>query len=111
MKKILLIVVMFLGFGISAQAQTANDPAYVAAKDEIKRYSTYFELSNEKIDELMPLLVKKYNTILNTDADQVTKNEMCNRFATLSLEILGESVATKVEGNKELYNELFGITY
>ena len=111
MKKILLLLVMFLGFGISAQAQTANDPAYVAAKEEIKRYATYFELSNEKVEELMPILVKKHNTLINTTMENSTKNEMRMRFATLSLEILGDNVAAKLEGNKELYNELFGIEY
>lgn len=111
MKKILLLLVVFLGFGISAQAQTANDPAYVAAKDEIRRYSTYFELSNEKIEELMPILIKKHNTLINTVAENSTKNEMRMRFATLTIDILGETAATKLEGNKELYNELFGIEY
>ena len=100
MKKILLLLVIFLGFGISAQAQTASDPAYAAAKQEINRYSNYFELSEGQIEELMPILVKKHDAIQNTEADNVSKNEMRVRFATLSIEILGDTAASKLEGNK-----------
>jgi hypothetical protein len=111
MKKIILLFVMFLGFGMTAQAQTASDPAYVEAKAEINRFLNYFELSDGQIDEIMPLLVKKHATLLNTEAEKTTKNEIRMRFATLTLEKLDANINNKIESNKELYNEIFGITY
>ena len=102
---------MFLGFGMTAQAQTASDPAYFEAKAEINRFLNYFELSDGQIDEIMPLLVKKHATLLNTVAEKTTKNEIRMRFATLTLEKLDANINNKIESNKELYNELFGIEY
>jgi hypothetical protein len=111
MKKIILLFVIFLGLTFTAQAQQTNTESYAAAKAEIGRFLNYFELSSEKIDELMPILVKKHETILNSTGDNVKKNEIRVRFATLVIDMLDENVAAKLEGNKELYNEVFGVEY
>lgn len=111
MKKIILLLAIFFGITFSANAQSDNTEAYSAAKAEIGRILNYFELSDETVNELMPVLVKKHNTILNTESDKATKNEIRMRFATLTLEKLDEIAVAKIEGNKELYNEIFGIEY
>ena len=59
----------------------------------------------------MPLLVKKHSTLLNSEAEKTTKNEIRMRFATLTLEKLDANINNKIESNKELYNEIFGIEY
>lgn len=111
MKKIILLLAIFFGITFSANAQSDNTEAYSAAKAEINRISSYFELSNEQIDDLMPILVKKHDAIINSTDDNATKNEIRMRFATLTLEKLDENAVAKIEGSKELYNEIFGIEY
>lgn len=110
MKKLMAMLVLFLGFGFAAQAQTSDaDKIQIATKAELAKLTELVTLEGQTFEFVHGVILQKNKDIahLKTEAE---KNEMRGIYMERMLTLIDPSVAEAIKADKKLYNEIAGIT-
>jgi hypothetical protein len=105
MKKIMLIIAMFVGISTTSFASNITDPVTLA-KEDIKELLEVVEISQHLKNDLLTLFTMKYEALSDINLHPENAQQIRTRFADKFMAGLTDEQISALKKNPELFERL-----